>query len=168
MPGTHVKDILMHTPHPSAGHLSRCYQAGASLVEILVTLLILSFGLLGMSALQARALKGSVSSFQRSQAVIFSQYMLDVMRIDRQQAKSGDYNLTNMCSPSDIAGATLATNSLREWLTLVQSDVGTATGVQTCVTVKCDGDFQCSVSIIWDDKRVGGIGEQTITVSSRI
>lgn len=153
---------------PAVFHTSRRRQAGATLVEILVTLLILSFGLLGMSALQARALKGSVSSFQRSQSVIFSQYLLDVMRIDREYAKGGEYNLTNMCNPAGIAGTTLAKNSLREWLTLVQSDVGTATGVSTCATVACDASYQCSVSVIWDDNRVGGIGKQAITVSSRI
>ncbi|PIW06352.1 MAG: type IV pilus modification protein PilV, partial [Comamonadaceae bacterium CG17_big_fil_post_rev_8_21_14_2_50_60_13] len=43
-------------------HPSKQTQRGVSLIEVLVALLVTSFGLLGMAALQARAIKGSHSS----------------------------------------------------------------------------------------------------------
>ena len=143
-------------------------QRGATLVEILVALLILSFGLLGMSALQVRAMKGSISSFQRSQAVIFSQYLMDVMRVDREAAKGGDYNTTKICNPAGISGTTLAKNSLRDWLTSVKSNIGTATDLTTCVVVTCTADYICNVQILWDDSRAGGLSDQKMEVNSRV
>jgi len=143
-------------------------QAGATLIEILVTLLILSIGMLGMSALQARAIKGSVSSFQRSQAVIYGQYMLDVMRIDRESAKGGDYNTPKICSSSGITGTTLAKNSLREWLDSVRANVGSPGDTTTCVAVTCDADYRCTVKIYWDDSRSGGLSDQTMELATRV
>jgi len=158
--------------HAASPHLRRApgsRQRGASMIEILVTLLILGFGLMGMSAMQARALQGSVSSFQRGQAVIFAQYMLDVLRIDREAAKGGSYNLTKSCASAGISGSSLATNSLRAWIDTMKEDMGSGnTDTTTCVSVQCDADYRCTVKIFWDDSRAGGLGDQTITVSSRV
>lgn len=143
-------------------------QRGATLIEILVALLILSFGLLGLSVLQVRALKGNLSSFQRSQAVIFNQYMLDLMRVDRENARGGSYNTPQICNPAAIAGASLAQNSLREWLTAVKANVGTAADLGSCVSVTCNVDYECTVRIHWDDSRAGGEGNQILAMSSRV
>ena len=43
-------------------------QRGATMLEILITLLILSIGLLGMAGLQALSLKSNQSAYYRSQA----------------------------------------------------------------------------------------------------
>jgi type IV pilus assembly protein PilV len=50
--------------------------AGLSLVEVLVTVVILAFGLLGIAALQAKMQVGSIEAYQRAQAVV----LLDDMR----------------------------------------------------------------------------------------
>jgi type IV pilus assembly protein PilV len=161
--------MTMHLPHrPSRRPAAARRQRGASLIEILVTVLILSFGLMGMSALQARALKGSVSSFQRSQAAIFSQYMLDVMRIDREKAKGGSYNTGKICNPNAFAGTALADTARKDWLTLVRDDMGTSADTTTCVAINCDADYKCWVTIMWDDSRAGGLATQMLTVSSRV
>jgi type IV pilus assembly protein PilV len=134
------------------------------MIEILVTVLMLSFGLLGMSALQSRALQGSVSSLQRSQAVIFSQYMLDVMRIDRENAKGGSYNTPRICAPNAFNTPSFPDTSRREWLQLVQGDMGST----ACTVITCDSKYVCSVQIEWDDSKAGGLANQTVTVSSRV
>lgn len=141
-------------------------QRGASLIEVLVTLLIITFGLMGMSALQARALKGSVSSFQRGQAVIYAQYLLDVMRIDREQAKGGDYNTGKVCDPAAFGAGSLANNSRTQWLTSLRSDIGQTP--TTCAAVACDADYLCTVKIYWDDSNAGGLDDQVVEVSSRV
>jgi type IV pilus assembly protein PilV len=142
---------------------------GATLIEVLIAVLILSFGFLGMSALQVRAMKGGISSFQRSQAVIFSQYLMDVMRVDREAAKGGSYNVPLTCDPAGISGTSLAANSLKSWLTEVKTNIGTVDDAKTCAVVTCDADYICVVRILWDDSRIkGGLIDQSIEVSSRV
>ena len=82
----------MQTRRTPARHPRRTLAKGATLIEILVALLILSLGLLGMAGLQARAVKGNHSAMQRTQAVMMSYYILDAMRVDRANAKAGNYN----------------------------------------------------------------------------
>ncbi|MFD2367789.1 prepilin-type N-terminal cleavage/methylation domain-containing protein [Pseudoduganella sp. GCM10020061] len=62
---------------------------GTSLIEVLVTLVIVAFGLLGVAAFQAKAQVGSVESYQRAQAII----LLDDMtsRINVNSDAAADY-----------------------------------------------------------------------------
>ncbi|MGZ3181562.1 MAG: type IV pilus modification protein PilV [Telluria sp.] len=50
-------------------------QAGTTLLEVLVTLVIVAFGLLGIAAIQGKSQVGSIESYQRAQAVILLQDM---------------------------------------------------------------------------------------------
>jgi type IV pilus assembly protein PilV len=48
-------------------------QDGTSLIEVLVTMVVLAFGLLGIAAFQAKAQVGNIESYQRAQAVVLLQ-----------------------------------------------------------------------------------------------
>lgn len=61
-------------------------QLGLSMLEVLISLLILVFGLLGMIGLQARAQTGTFESYQRGQALILVQDMADRILINRLAA----------------------------------------------------------------------------------
>lgn len=61
-------------------------QLGLSMLEVLISLLILVFGLLGMIGLQARAQLGTFESYQRGQALILAQDMADRLLINRDAA----------------------------------------------------------------------------------
>jgi len=145
-------------------------QRGASLIEVLVAVLILSLGLLGMAALQSRAVKGNISSGQRAQAVMLSHYILDVMRVDRENARGGQYNTgaNFICDPTAFAGANLAATSRRGWLTSVKQNMGRADDNTTCAHIACDADFACTVQIRWDDSMSGGLANQTFVIASRV
>ena len=56
-------------------------QGGMSLIEVLVSLLIFSFGLLGLFALQARAVQYSVSAEDTGRASILASELVAEMRI---------------------------------------------------------------------------------------
>ncbi|MBZ2209386.1 type IV pilus modification protein PilV [Massilia soli] len=58
---------------PSSPHLLR--QRGTTLVEVLVTVVVLAFGLLGIAAFQAKAQAGSLEAYQRAQAVVLLEDM---------------------------------------------------------------------------------------------
>ena len=64
-------------------------QRGTSLIEVLVTVVILSFGLLGIAVFQAKANLGSIESYQRAQAVILLEDMQARMRAN--PTKSTEY-----------------------------------------------------------------------------
>lgn len=55
-------------------------QAGSSMIEVLVTLLIFSVGMLGLAAMQLNALQASGDSGQRSQATWIAQDMAERFR----------------------------------------------------------------------------------------
>lgn len=145
-------------------------QRGATLIEILVALLITSFGLLGMAALQARAIKGNLSSMQKTQAVVMSYYILDAMRVDQASAKALAYNtgalsgstIDPICNPDAVTGTSLADNNLKDWITSLKAEIGTSTDTTTCGAVYCDADGKCRVQVRWDDSRAGGLGVQMI------
>jgi type IV pilus assembly protein PilV len=144
------------------------HQRGATLIEILVAVLILSFGMLGMAALQTRALQGNQSSLQRSQAIMLSNYMLDAMRIDRANAQGGFYNISNVCDPVGISGSTLAKNNLRAWLTAARDNMGGSDASQVCGDVNCTTAFVCTVQLKWDDSKAGGLANQVVTLQARL
>ncbi|RPE64962.1 type IV pilus assembly protein PilV [Tibeticola sediminis] len=157
-------------------------QRGATLLEILVALLILSLGILGMGALQTRAIKGNVSSMQRSQAVMLSYSILEAMRIDRAGAQAGTYNTgtfdtgtglidAKLCGPSTITGTTLRDNNLRDWLISIQLNLGQPGDTTSCGAIYCDttsNPANCRIQVFWDDQRAGGLGNQMIETVSRL
>lgn len=103
----------MTLPHtPPTGR-----QRGTSLIEVLVTLVIVAFGLLGVAAFQAKAQVGSVESYQRAQAII----LLDDMtsRINVNSADAASYVATvgaGDTQPADCSEtAAGAERDLCEW-----------------------------------------------------
>ncbi len=55
---------------PAAGR-----QAGTTLLEVLITVVVLAFGLLGIAAFQAKAQVGSIEAYQRAQAIVLLEDM---------------------------------------------------------------------------------------------
>lgn len=141
------------------------HQAGVSLIEILVAILVLSIGLLGMAGLQARALKGNNSALQRTQAVMLSYYVLDAMRVDKANALTGTYNMPKTCTvPTDTS--TFVANVKKDWLQSLKDNLGNVT--ETCGMVSCQVSGVCTVEIYWDDSRAGGSSTQMVQTVSRL
>jgi type IV pilus assembly protein PilV len=83
-------------------------QTGMTLVEVLVTLVLTSVGLLGVAALQLTTLKGNQEAFVRSQASVLAGYILDRMRANQQAFRDGDYEVDfNGVGGSGTAGLDL-------------------------------------------------------------
>jgi type IV pilus assembly protein PilV len=142
---------------------------GVSLIEILIAVLILSFGLLGMAALQTRALQGNQSSLQRSQAVMLNASIIDAMRIDRDTASIGSYNITRVCGPEGIGtGGTLVKNNQIAWLTAARDNMGGSAASPVCGSINCNASFVCTVSLEWDDSKAGGLSAQTAVLTGRL
>ncbi|WP_232324480.1 type IV pilus modification PilV family protein, partial [Variovorax sp. WDL1] len=63
-------------------------QRGATLLEALVTLVIIAFGLLGLVGLQSRLQVSEMEAYQRSQALILLNDMANRIAINRRAAGS--------------------------------------------------------------------------------
>lgn len=87
---------------------SRNKQAGVTMVEVLVTVLILAIGLLGIAALQLTSKKSGFESVQRTTASMLAQGILEKMRANAGDI--GDKNDTpatyNPAQPLNIYGGT--------------------------------------------------------------
>ena len=159
---------MRHPTHPR--------QAGVGLIEVLVAVTILSFGMLGIAALQATALRNSQSSLERSQAVMQTYAILDAMRANRDVAMIGGYNMGNIngdkvtswaCDPP--AAGDLAANDRRAWMGAAdQPGTLKSTLSNACAAIRCT-DSTCQVALRWDDSRgTGGDDQQEMMTWTRL
>jgi type IV pilus assembly protein PilV len=61
---------------------------GVTMIEVLVSVLILTVGLLGVAGLQARMQTAEIEAFQRAQAIVLMQDMVDRINANRKNAPS--------------------------------------------------------------------------------
>ena len=73
--------------HPRFRPLHRA--RGLSLIEVLITMVVLAFGLLGLAAFQAKAHVGTIESYQRAQAAVLLADMQS--RLAGNSAKAAEY-----------------------------------------------------------------------------
>lgn len=66
------------------------YSKGFSLIEVLVTIVVLSIGLLGLAGLQATAIKNSYASYQRSLANLQTQDAVERLWANRCAIKGSN------------------------------------------------------------------------------
>lgn len=87
-------------------------QSGMTLIEVLVTLVIVSVGLLGIAALQLTTLKGNQEAYVRSQASVLASYIIDRIRANQQGFVAGNYDNIPM-DGTGVAGTTANADLIR-------------------------------------------------------
>ena len=136
-------------------------QRGTSLLEVLISVLIMAVGLLGIAAMQATALRNSQGSTERSQAVIQSYAIIDAMRANRAAALRGEYdNPANGWVCTVPAGGTLATDDKARWLTSLRTTIASDVDDDSiCGSINCTAVAGiCVVGVRWDESRSGPTG----------
>jgi type IV pilus assembly protein PilV len=77
-------------------------QQGLTLIEVLITLLIMATGLMGLAALQVHTVKESVDTSRRSQGVWLVEELIARLRVNPAGAESGGYttaaNKASLCT----------------------------------------------------------------------
>lgn len=126
-------------------------QAGIGLIEILISLLILSVGLLGLASMQANGLKHNRNAYFRTQATILAYDIADRMRANSTQVENGTYvedygtasgtACTSNCTPSQIS-----TTDLIQWKNNISSQLPAGDG-----KIVDNGSNNFDVTIKWSD-----------------
>jgi type IV pilus assembly protein PilV len=145
---------------------------GFSMLEVLVSIFIMTVGLLGMAAMQVRAQQAELESYQRAQALILVSAMAD--RINANRKAAGCYAFTTATSGAPYAGSggtaptcgaygttetrTRANTDLSEWHNTLNgaaeqlsgSQVGAMIGARGCVSADTSSSPNVyRVSVAW-------------------
>lgn len=136
-------------------------QSGFSLLEIVITLFIISIGILGLVIMQATGLNSNQRAYQRSQATILAYDMADRMRantsainnyltsfmVPTSATRQVGCITTGVCSTADMAQ-----NDLYEWNIALSTALPDSNGAITT-----NGAGLYTVIVRWDDDRSGTI-----------
>jgi len=142
------------------------YQQGFTLLEVMISALVLSVGLLGLAGLQGVSLKMSQGSYLRVQAVNLAYEITDSMRANKANAASYDGTVTATCNTalayswsSDIADSDLTLWGNRLACLLPG---GSGTIVSTV------GNPFVTVTITWNETRLGGSDTQSFSLTTEL
>lgn len=137
-------------------------QSGFSLIETLVTLVILAFGLLGLAGLHMVSLKNNQASQMRAQATMYGYDIIDRMRSNCGAAHAGSYNIS--LSSSIPTGSDMVSGDVAAWRN------GLATLLSGTGSVAVDsGNRQATIVIQWDESRVsGGVGTHQVQINGAL
>ena len=135
---------------------------GFSLIEVLVSLLILSLGLLGVAGLQTTSLRSNQTAYFRSQATAAASDIIDRMRANPQGVADGKYDAIDSANlPSDpncidtgCNAADLADHDIIDWATNTLASLPSGAGtvsVDNMGTATDASDDVFVVDISWND-----------------
>ena len=146
-------------------------QKGMTLIEVLVSVLILAIGILGAAAIQLNALKYTDSSAMTSQASFIAYDMMDRIRanVDGNAAGNGANNVLARYSLSSLATAPLVGNlndarlqDLFDFRTNIIAFAG-ADGASSKIAI--DGR-EVTITINWNDARATGASDVALSASA--
>lgn len=120
--------------------------AGFSLVELLVTLVILSVGVLGVAALQTSSVRASRTAYYRGQAAVLAQQLLGAMRANRAAVVTGAYVTGFADKVPCNAAATVAECDLALWKAALAGRLPAGQG-----RVSMTGQGMVTICIRWQD-----------------
>lgn len=152
-------------PDPRAGsaHQHRAFAAiaGFTLVEVLVTMVVMSVGLLGVAALHTASLRNNLDSALRSQASALATDIADRMRSNRAAALAGTYDIAIGTTVTVVAGSPLADRDKNAWKTLLAQVLPNGDG-----SVTRNGDVFI-ITIQWGERARQGEAGGTVSFITR-
>ncbi len=135
--------------------------SGFTLIEVLVSVFVLAFGLLGIAALHNTSLQSNHSAYLRSQAAMLGYDVIDRMRANQPDATAGSYDIAIGTAAS---GTGLANTDLIEWKGLLASTLPAGDGsvCRSADGATCGTGNIIMVTVQWDDTRGQGGATQML------
>lgn len=149
----------------------RSAQAGMTLIEVLVSVLILGIALLGAAAIQLNALRYTDSSALSSQASFIAYDMMDRIRANviGNAVANGTTNVLSTYALANLAAAPTASNDVRSQdladfkTNVVALNQGGTGGGNSSIVV--DGQ-EVRITVIWNDTRAQAAEDQATGATS--
>jgi type IV pilus assembly protein PilV len=148
-------------------------QRGISMIEILVTLLVISFAMLGAVGLQMQSMRMNAAGQFRSQAVFFAGDLAERMEANKDAAIAGNYVTLETSTPvvaskncisSTCSGLELADSDLQEWGTAIQAALPGASWSVSTSDVAGTNPSTFTIVVKWVD-RVANTTYQTASAT---
>lgn len=142
---------------------------GFTLLEVLIAIIVLSFGLLGMAGIQVVGIKNTYDANARTLAVQQAYDMADRIRANAVGAAAGAYDnlpatlpATIPADPACITSGCTA-NQLRDydqriWNTNNQNMLPSGTGAVAVVGGSAAPNKQYMITVMWNESRVATAG----------
>lgn len=110
---------------------------GFTLLEVLIAVLIIAFGLLGMAALQLKTVQNSHSAYQRTVASVIALDAAERLWI----------NLALEAEVSEVRD---------EWYS-ASEDLLSFEDPDDDLVLDCDADNNCTITVSWVENRIAGV-----------
>ncbi len=133
---------------------------GDTMIEVLITVLILAVSILGVAAMQVTALKNLNSSYTSSMAWIVAEDISERMRANPIAVDADDYVHSAApvdypdCAQNACSAADLASYDIGNWWVIMNNALPSPAGEITRV----NGTNTFVVTVRWDDDRSGSSG----------
>ncbi len=133
-------------------------QAGSTLIEALVAIVVSAFGLLGFVGMQARSTSAEFEAFQRSQALVLVDDMSSRINANREQAAAYLRDGLIGAGPvADCSGLTGAPLDVCEWGNLLRGSaetrqgqlIGAMIGARGCISRAAGSSDRYTVAVAW-------------------
>ena len=149
-------------------HAHRRRSAGFSLVEAMVSLIVISVGMIGIAALYGQGLSAGRTALSRTIAVNLASTMAENIRVNRlAQGAYAGAGADNNCDPAagggvDCTPAQMAAHDVFLWSTDVAAQLPNGVGT----VAFADGTPPTyTITVTWDEV---GIGQVTETLSVQV
>jgi type IV pilus assembly protein PilV len=125
-------------------------QVGMSLIEVLVTLVSTSVGLLGIAALQLVSLKSNQEVYVRLRATTLAATMLDCIRVNRAGFDNGEYDEVAF----NAGGAAFARpgSDISHWQSEIDAALPGGAGVAAGAIKRVPGTNVVVVTVRWSTR----------------
>lgn len=139
-------------------------QSGFTMLEVLVSILIMAIGMLGLAGLMAASMRNNHGAYHRTQAVWLAYDVADRMRANRQEALAGSYNIA--LGAAAPGGGAINAVDLGQWLNAVSA---LPQGQGAVNVADLAGDRIVTITVQWNDTRAtGGDAAQQFQMQTRL
>lgn len=149
---------------------------GFTIVEVLISMLILSIGVMGLGILQLTSVQNTQSGKMRSQASILAFGIIDSMRANIPAVTGGSYRVAlNAVTPAaqtcqgiaaDCTTIQMANSDINVWRTALANSLPSGTG--QVVTADLGDTTQVTVTIAWLDPITAANGSEQLSFTSEL
>ncbi len=155
----------------------KCIQRGFSMIEILITLVIIATALLGTAGMQLQAMKLAKSGDFRTQAVFLANDLAERMEGNEIAAVAGNYAVATASSPSVAStdcsasacdNSTLAVWDVAQWESaIITSGLPQATWLVESLSIGNPSSYRIRINWVDRSGNAGSTGESFSYTATR-